>query len=255
MSNVLFAIPRTVYGSYSDHYRLIELAGYGKVYIDEIDPDSTNTYIMTVSNSENANGWQSPRARIILWDLEWRFDAPVSIPGLSEYWHMDAWTARRIGARYVPVGGDSRLYEDAPAHGLYNVAYLGYMIPRRQQVLTWLQGYGLQVSPTSAWGPERATVLRNSIAYLHVHQWDHAPGVPALRMVVAAAYKLPVVTETFADEGIFRGTTLQSDYWNLGAFANLWTRNPSDHLDVHGEALHDLLCERYTFRKGIEAAL
>lgn len=256
MSNVLFAIPRTVYGSYSDLYRLIELAGYDRVYIDEIDPSSSNTYIMTVANGENAQGWNNPRARIILWDLEWRHDGPVSIPGLTEYWHMDLWTAAHIGARYVPVGGDARLYEEAAHTDVpYNVAYLGYMIPRRQQMWAWLQDRGLRLSPTSAWGKERAEVLSNSIAYLHVHQWDNAPGVPAQRMVVAAAYKLPVISETFADDGIFSQVTLQADFYRLAGHTALWAQNRSERLIAYGDALHDLLCKEYTFRKGVEAAL
>lgn len=258
MGDVVFARTRTVYGSYADYWRLVELNGYPTCYIDDIPSSGVKnkTFIVTPVNGEWQENGIKTDGRVIAWDLEWRMDGPVHIPGLTEYWHMDAWTAARIGARYVPVGGDARLYEEAAHTGVpYNVAYLGYMIPRRQQMWAWLQDRGLRLSPTSAWGKERAEVLNNSIAYLHVHQWDNAPGVPALRMVVAAAYGLPVISETFADEGIFSQVTLQADFYRLAGHTALWAQSRSERLVAYGDALHDLLCREYTFRKGVEAAL
>ena len=74
MTNIIFARPRHHYDSYTDLYRLIELSGYPLIYFDEIDPVSDNLYVMTIVNGENMHGWHQPRAKIVLWDLEWRLD-------------------------------------------------------------------------------------------------------------------------------------------------------------------------------------
>ena len=84
MGQIVFARPRTWYDSYSDLYTLIELSGYPLIYFDEIDPESDNKYILTLVNGENQDGWQSPRAEIVLWDIEWRLDGDYPrIPGVS----------------------------------------------------------------------------------------------------------------------------------------------------------------------------
>lgn len=258
MGEVIFAVPRTYYGSYADMYRLIELSGFPTVHFDEIDPASDNCYIMTVSNGENQAGWQQPRAKIVLWDFEWRPDGRPEIPGVAEYWHMDAWAARHNGSRYVPVGGHSGLRDEMPVGDdapRYDLAYLGYMVNRRQAVAVELDEIGVKRTVTSAWGEERHQALSKSTAYLHVHQLGNAPGVPALRMVVAAAYRLPVIAETFADPGVFDGLTLQSTYPHIASFAKMWAMEPCPILNDYAVRLHRLLCHDLTFRRSVEMSL
>lgn len=206
MPDILFARPRWNYESYADLYRLIELSGFPLIYFDEIDPQSDNLYILTTINGECQNGWQSPRARIIWWDLEWRIDGDYPhIPGIAETWAADSWYAQHVGARYVPMGSHSGLKLDTPitpdVH--YHAAYMGYMVNRRLQIWTELVNRGLRLSPMSAWGEQRHNVLMQSACYVHVHQLHAAPGLPALRLVVAAAYSLPFLTETVQDAGVF----------------------------------------------------
>lgn len=55
MPEIIFARPRWDYNSYTDFYRLIELSGYPLIFFDEIDPDSSNCYVMTILNGENQN--------------------------------------------------------------------------------------------------------------------------------------------------------------------------------------------------------
>lgn len=256
MSAVIFARTRHTYDSYSDFWRLVELSGYPVCYVDEIDAESDNAYIAAPVNGEWNNGWQSPRARIILWQFEWNVDGEHHTPpGVSETWHIDAWQAGRIGARYVPVGShkDLRLSDTVDTAPRYDVAMLSYMIPRRQQIHHDLTTrYGLRCAP-NAWGLERHAILSQTRAMLHVHQWDDIRGVAGLRWAIAAAYELPVITETLNEWGILRhDCVLQSDYEHLAQFTRDRLR---DNLSDYGMALHNLLCRDHSFRKNVEAAL
>lgn len=256
MADTIFAIPRTPYDSYADLYTLIGLSGYPTCYIDEIDAQSDNTYIVTILNGE-VTGWPDAKARIILWDLEYHLDGIPDLAGIAEVWASDKWYAGVINARYVPMGSHAGLCpERTPKQDAYDVAYLAYLVPRRQRIQHDLTAAGVRVSPSSAWGSARHTLLRNSAAYLHVHQHDNAPTIAPLRLVVAAAYALPFITETVADIGIFRQLILQADYGHIVQAASVWTRQSWEKdLLPHALALHQKLCHDLTFRKSIEAAL
>jgi hypothetical protein len=244
------------YDSYKDLWRLIELSGFPVRYVDEIDHLSDCTYIVPLINGEVGDRWTGATARIIHFNFE--LDPYPPTPGISETWHFDAWFANRYGVRYVPIGSHPDL---AAGNGLdsrnYDVAYLAYMIPRRSTIHYELERRGLWLTPTGAWGDERHTFLRNSKSYLHVHQRDDAPTIPALRMVVAAAYKLPVFMEDVPDRGMFGYSTfLSASYAALPDMVKKWLE-PSNAtmLTEYGLQLYDLLCTNYTFRQSIEAAL
>ena len=257
MTDPIFVRTRHTYESYADLWRLVELAGFPVCYADELDPASDDTYIVIVRNGENEAGWPGARARIIHFHLEPHVEYDAW-PGVAETWAADAWHAEKIGARYVPMGSDARL-KDGPdtRHAEYDVAYLGYMIPRRSDVLSGLAQRGARVSPTSAWGDERHKVLTHSTAYLHVHQVAEAPAIPPLRMVVAAAYSLPVITERPARTGIFGcAQLLMSDHAHLAEFAWMWAvKERGAFLQAFGDGLHRMLCDELSFRRSVEVAL
>ena len=258
MTDPIFVRTRHVYASYRDLYELVELAEFPTCYVDEIDADSDQTYILPVRNGEwPEGGWPDARARIIHWHAEYHVNYDP-IPGVG-LWSPDAWHAEKIGGRYVPMGSDTRL-----AHGPdtryahdYDVAFLAYLIPRRTDILSGMAQRGVRVSPTSAWGDERHRILTHATTYLHVHQEGSAPAVPALRMVVAAAYSIPVVMETPAKRGIFQyGHMLTSDHAHLAEFAEMWAvRNKGPFLAAFGSGLHETLCRDLTFRRSVEVAL
>ena len=257
MADPIFVRTRHTYESYADLWRLVELAGFPVCYADELDPASDDTYIVIVRNGENEAGWPGARARIIHWHLEPHV-AYSTWAGVAETWAADQWHAEQIEARYVPMGSDARLKNGPDTrHAEYDVAYLAYMVNRRNDVLSGLAQRGVRVSPTSAWGEERHKVLTHSTAYLHVHQVAEAPAIPPLRMVVAAAYSLPVISETPARRGIFDyGHMLTSDHPHIAEFAYYWSvRNKGAFLDGYGAGLHRLLCHELTFRKSVECAL
>jgi hypothetical protein len=260
VSDVIFALPRTHYDSYQDLYRVIALSGYPTCFIDEIDAQSDNTYIVTILNGEIGVGWPDARARIIVMDLEWRTEPNAPIPGVAEFWTGDRWHSTLCNARYVPLGSHPDLkpavYASAEPH--YDAAFLGYVIPRREAVLNRLRQLGVHLPPTSAWGEARHRVLSASRAYLHIHQLDHALGVPPLRMIVAAAYSLPVISETVTDRGIFtEGFMMTADHGYLADLTRMWACGEAEQprLRDYGQALHQLLCHDLTFRRSIERAL
>lgn len=263
MPDVVFARTRHNYESYVDYWRLVELSGFPVVYVDDIPREGVRgvTYIVTPFNGEWQDGIQTD-ARVILYDLEWHLDGLPTIPGVSELWAGDKHYAECIGAKYVPMGSHPGLCpEQTPRQDVYDVAYLAYLVPRRQRIRSELIATGLNVSPSSAWGSDRHTILRNSAAYLHVHQLENAPTIAPLRMVVAAAYALPYITETVADAGIFKRHILQADYGYLVNATVTWTRQATkqvawerDALPV-GMSLHQKLCIDLTFKKSIECAL
>lgn len=261
MSDIVFARTRHTYESYADYFRLIELSGFPLIYIDEIPQEGVkdNVYILTPANGEWQHGIQTD-GKVIHYQLEWCThpnDSPISPPGTSETWSMDKWQSERIGARYVPIGSHPGLVHE-PLHGRcqpdYDVALLSYMTNRRKQAAYDLNMRGLRIAP-NGWGSERHHILRRTSAMLHIHQHDDVPGVAALRLALAAAYQLPVITEACADYGIFTHThLLMSDYANLADFVQMWTRrNEARILEDYGRALHSLLCVEKTFRKVIEA--
>lgn len=257
MTDPVFVQTRHDYASYRDLWELVELAGFPVCFTDEVQPESDNTYIVAVRNGENESGWPGARARIIHWHAEYHVEyGPWA--GVAETWSPDAWHAEKIGGRYVPMGSDARLkHGPEMRHAEYDVAYLGYMVNRRNDVLSGLAQRGVRVSPTSAWGDDRHLVLTHSTAYLHVHQEAAAPAIPALRMVVAAAYSLPVISENPAARGLFHdGYLLTSDHAHLAEFAYLWAvRERGAFLQSFGDSLNRLLCHDLTFRKSVEAAL
>lgn len=256
MSEPIFVHTRHVYESYADLWRLVGLSGFPTCYSDEVDTASDNVYIIPVRNGETES-YPVDRARTIHHNLEW-CEYPANA-GIREVWHMDAGIAAAHGNKYVPVGGHQGLrmtITDAPA---IDAVYLGYMTHRRQSVYEELIRRGVGVTPTSLWGHDRERVLAGGRVYLNVHQneivaWQ---GVPGLRMIIAAAYSLPVISEQVKDSGIFgQSTFLQSDYAHVAEFAALHLNDKSNaHLRDYGYSLHSLLCNEHTFRRVIERSL
>lgn len=248
------------YASYDDFWKLVKWAGYPTIYVDELDPQSDNTYIVTPLNDEWLAGWQHPRARIIHWEFEWRTDWRADVnepPGVSEVWAMDEWFARQIGARYVPVGGDERLNElgqNYPTEKIYDLAIMSYQTHRRQVITAQLEQAGMRLAPIGGlWGRQRSDALLRSWAMVHTHQQENMCGVAGLRWAVAAAHRLPMITETCKDRGIFSYSYMvQSDYQHLAQFAVQMVKDKR-WLINYGEALHGLLCRDYTFRKVVES--
>lgn len=247
------------YQAHWDFWRLVELSDYPIIRLSDIDIESDNTYIITPANGEWSHGFPVSRARIILYQLEWNVDGEHDTPGgVTEVWCGDKWHAEKHGYRYVPLGSHSGLNE---AYGqqfpkLYDMAFMGYRAPsRRADLLRELKYINVKVAP-DAWGVARSELLMQSKCMGIIHQWGNIPAVAPLRMCIAAAHSLAVITETVNDAGIFGYSDLmQSSYPFLPQFIKQITRDMWYHLQDKGHNLYQKLCVDMPFRASIERAL
>lgn len=272
MSDVYFVRMREMldgyYDAYRDLFRLAELSGYPVIWLDDVDPDSDNTYILSPLNGSWEHGWQNPRARFILLDLEWRLEKGgyewnqsmlKTPPGVAEVWACDKWYAGITGARYVPLGSHPGLMEaERPSLDHFDVTLLAYVWGRRNGLADELLKRGLTIAP-SKWNPDRDALLKNTTAMIHAHQWEKdgviIKTVAPLRFAIAAAYSLPLISEQVQDRDIFNDVVLFSEFAAMPDYVTTLVKRYAGELKERGQALHQLLCVEHSFRKCIERAL
>lgn len=244
-----FAAPRKDYPSYRDLWQLVDLAGFELLYIDEVDLDDPETTIIFISPDGIPN-CSGARARTVFWQYEYEGDytEQPNAGTVDEVWSSEPAHAARTGARFVLCGSHRGLNPSLDrGEPQYDVTMLAYMTARREAIqrrladLTWPPDYPGH-GPTSQ---ERHDLLRSTRLMLHVHQHD-APAVTPLRLALAAAYRLPVISEAVPEPGPYAEAVLFTDYDNLPSHARL-------HLDGKlgtenwGDLLYDLLCVRHEF--------
>lgn len=259
MTNPIFAYPRHNYESYRDFKRIVELSGYETCFVDEIDAyDLSKCYIITPLNGEWEAGWPDAKARLIHYDLEWRHSADYPmIPGVYETWAADPWYAMHIGARFVLLGSHPGLNlnpADRDDHFDYDVAFLAYMGPWRRQIVEGMFVNRRFALAPNGWGEERHRILSKTRLMVQIHQWDEFACIAPQRFAIAAAYKLPLLSEAVNCEikEIADGVKY-AEYGHLSESAH-------DLLDSGGvwylgEKLYQALCVEHTFRREVEAAL
>jgi len=258
---VSFVRTRTYYQPYDDLFHLAALSDFPVIYLDEMDAaDPTQTYIFAPLNGE-ITGWPDAKARIIFQQMEWHTDhSRVALPpGVTECWNFDRWHAELIGAKFVPLGSHECLNPEprAVAEKTYDVAFMAYTdVYRRKRIKDQLEEAGLSIAP-NAWGDERHKILLQSRCVLHVHQWENIPAIAALRWCIAAAYHLPIISETVRDRAPFGYSEFMTcEYDSLVEFVVMHLRDQARNwFDNYGHSLHAKLCRELTFRKSIECAL
>lgn len=270
MADVIFVKPKHEYASYADLWRLVELNGYTVIEPDAMKPRSKNTYILPCWNGEFPDdGWNKPNARIVRWLFEWGIEEKRA--GIAEYWCSDKWNAGQNDAKYVPLGGDVRLRNnvnmqeigggyvklspnDFATRGQLDIAFPAYLTNRRMWVRDRLREKGIEFNhipdnfeaAATAWGAERNAVYNAARLAMHIHQDGTKPALPPLRLVVAAAYRLPFLSETVPDQGDFYGKLITEDYDRLVERVPYWL---SQDLTGYADALYAYLCEEWTFEK------
>lgn len=257
MSQVIFCRTVYPYESYFDLWKIIELSGYPLIYCNEIDPESDNFYIYTVANGENRNGWPNAKARIVFFQLEYQMGKENLAPGVSEMWTADFAHAKRIGARYVPLGSHPLLKcaGEVNEPKQFDVAMLAAPSGRRYDAGGEFERAAVSVAP-NGWGEERHKILSLSRAMVDIRQWHEHPFVAAQRWCIAAAYKLPMFTEPVDRRSIFQPGMhyFESEIDGIGEFVKGWMHeNNTKILENLGERLHYLLCDQWSFRNIIEA--
>ncbi len=195
--------------------------------------------------------------RIIHLQLEWEHEPAAPIAGVAEKWTCDAWHAQHIDARFVPLGShpDLNLHPSDSPTKEYDVSFLAAPNGRRYHVWGDIADRGLSIAP-NGWGEQRHSALSKSRCMVIVHQWDQFKCIAPLRWALAAAYKLPIISETvYCRDPFGYGDFMTCDIDRLAHFTQLHITDKFNNLDDYGLALHEKLCHRMTFRRSIEASL
>lgn len=259
----MFARTRHQYDSYTDFWTLVELAGFEVCHIDEIDVSQPKFFVLTPWNGEVdphlANEQKKQRVgRVAWWCLE-RFDAmhvPFTQPIdqasalADECWVSDRWTSTRDPRlKYVRLGSDPRLGAP-PLEPRYDFTHQSYAWGRRESMYNRLKAMGLSEG-RSCWGSDRHDVLRQSRLMLNLQQYPDPVTAP-LRFAIAAAYHMPVVSESIQDADPVGAAIRTAPYDGIPDAVRVAL---ADGMRQQAEELHEKLCVEFSFRKCVEAAL
>lgn len=275
---VIFARTRYDYQSYSDFWKLVELSGFPVCYVDQIDLDapSDTVYVTTPVNGElrphieyrRGQLTRKQKCKVVWWNLERPDSGDYRLPSLvgsqvanvvdeitnyvDRVWVSDRYYASLDSRLMHVVLGSHAGLRGTPEYprGTYSYCHMSYITDRRISIYSTLRNRGMSEGP-NAWGEERSKVLDQSRTMLNVHQTPALIGEP-IRFSIAAAYKLPLVTETLLDSWpLSSGVDLLQAHYN--DLANLLSAAlVSNGLSDIGENLHKKLCLEWTFRRGVE---
>lgn len=251
-SDPLFVFSDKDYPSYTDIRRLVELSGFRSVPMSKVDVFS-RAPLVVVTPEPVGDRFRGVAARVICWQLEYAGDYTHNYDQFGgEVWASDKAWADAHGAKYVLMGSHPELAMNAQVKvdSQFDVTMLGYMTPRRQAIkdtladLRWPADYpGHEIG--------REIVLTNTRLMLHVHQHDNAPYIAPQRIAIAAAYHMPVISETVADVGDLERFIVQKPYGELAIFA----REAVNNTLWDGDLLFNYLCVERPFRRCVEEAL
>lgn len=261
------------YDSYTDFWKLVELAHFPTCTTESFDLACPATYVFTPMNGEfqKLDGFarDSKRAKVVWWYLE-RPDVgenyakvPLHI-GVRElfdrkpWWVDEVWVSEKTLSnidgrlRHVVLASDPRLASGGlPQSPRFDIAHMSYVWGRRVPVMQRLESL-VRVAPCD-WEPRRGNLLRASRSVLEVHQSEAPIGSP-LRTALAAAHSLPLLSEMILDpEPLLLGRDiLMAWYGDLAESVARWVRGD---ISIHGKELHKRLCVERTFRGEVEKAV
>ena len=214
MNSVVFVYPRVEYPSYTDYRRLVQCSGFESCFGDQMDPGRNCTYVISPIWSSDFSDCVSgiarlPRCARMIW---WFLERPIFFGprpenemadimlgrGFDEVWLSDRYFYNRLPAdprfRFVPVGSDEVLASGVSSAKLYDFCHLSLIYGRRDSLYRRLPG---TLAP-NGFGAERDRILQASRFMLNVHQ-DEDPVLEGLRFAVAAANRIPLISESCGD--------------------------------------------------------
>jgi len=275
----IFVRSAKTYPTYSDFWRLVELSGFKTVGAGEADFQKAQVYIWSTLDHEfmetmDSFPKQARQAKLIFWNLErpdgsyrGRMDIrELFWKGTGELlsWADAVWVSDKGLATlddrnvFAVLGGHPGLRQQAPLPAAQAIVHLGQRTPRRQAVLAKLREWGLAIAEPS-WGDERERALASSQLLLSVDRVFGIHFSSPLRYVLAAAYGLPIMSEEIENPYplVAGKTVLMAPYekLDLATAAVLKMEMAAAYLLEVGEACRKLLCEEWTFRKGVMEAL
>lgn len=217
--------------SYWDLYNMVDLWGYKRCSMNEVDYQSDATYICTFKDGAADSSFSSKEAKarkckIVLWQLEWPEweDGKLQFPEhagekynimgewlwADEIWVSDKYVidlmekfnpAQSHRFRYVFLGGHpdfgAQGYDDREFfwRGVY-IAYLAGMRMHKYELLRTINGNTFWAP--NGWGKERHHALIHTRWGINLHQGE-MPVITPQRFMIFASYSLPILTEYCAD--------------------------------------------------------
>ncbi|HSZ58523.1 MAG TPA: hypothetical protein VK797_22845 [Tepidisphaeraceae bacterium] len=238
------------YDSYSDYHKLIDLSGFPRCEMSEINhfPPDPTVYVLAPTNGNAlavAAARRVKRCRMIAWMLERPINGLAGfIPEkFDEVWISDRWLAGQFKdnprVRYVPMGGHAGLGGERSSTFQYDATHQAYIYGRRDHIVQELQRAGIVIG-NACWGKERDEQLATSRVGLCLHQ-DNLFLLEPLRFTLFSCWKLPLVSE------------FCHDFYPYDVYPLERLKEAMQNGD--GETNYRRLTSELTFRSCVEAAL
>ena len=271
--NVVFCKTRHVYDSYADFWRLVRVSAFPTIFIDELTEEQmkngNTVFIFTPWNGETTPVLEKLRKRKskLIW---WLLERDVCDKGITVEFNrmatlVDAvWVSDRsyenidpIRLRHVVLGSHPDIATSYyTSIKQYDVCTLAYLWGRRQHIVDTLIHRNISIAPPAYGQDAQDLVIPSSRIMLSMHQYPDARIVAPLRFAVAAAYGLPVITESVDDPfPLVDGEDFVSaSYDDLTNAVERFLRNSAKQLEVSGNLQRKLLGE-WRFDRSIQRAL
>ena len=281
MKDIIFAHTDYVYDSYTDYRKLVDLEGFETCTVGKIDFDRDAIYIVSPINGEyaphrDANRGGPHKARVVSWCLE----RPGGSGGLRQFVHaqrqlLDNWSFDEVWisdrylvqymydsrVRFVSLGSHTGLGDPTRANKSsyeYDYIHLSYITGRRRKIIDGLTNLGHPSAP-NCWGSKRHEMLMNSAFMLNIHQDDWSVIEP-LRLALAAAYAMPIITEFVHDSYPYnRGGEEHNiksvTYEGLVQEVHEIFKQSSGSYRAMGQRAHHLMTTEFGFRRQVELAV
>lgn len=181
------------YGSYNDFYRMASISGYDLCYLEEIDYESDNIYIIS-PNIYIPNEVFKPNrtCKIILWQLE-RYDRPDFIDLRYDKIWVSYPECPYPDAEYVFFGGYKDFANIIEVNKCYDFTYMAYLYGERERKVNELRKQ-YTFAPDYYDFDLRNIELQKSRVGLCLHQ-DNIPLIEPIRYTIFSCYKLPLLCE------------------------------------------------------------
>jgi len=270
------------YDSYTDFFKLAELAGFPVKRVDELDVSQPGVFITSPMNGDwrehlRSQADRTRNAHLILWNIERPAGSSGSVGQygesnrrlmygqeedgskapcryIDEVWVSDRQLALETGLRFVPLGSNAGMGRPGqPNEKRYDLVHISYTgPPRRQTIYNHFQKS--QVGP-NCWPPERDKVLQRSRFALNVHQDNH-PFCEPLRFALFAAYGLPILTETVIDAFPYCDRTMQfANYDHLVPRMRDMLKDDYNRWLAMGQRCRDRMIGEFEFGKVVKEAV
>ncbi len=281
MMEIVFANTRYEYDSYTDYRRLVELAGFRRCYIDEIDVRNPYIYIVSPINGEfrphiDNHRDKEKKCKIVYWCLE----RPGSLGKFQEFansnkelldkeyidevWISDRWVVHEHHdprVKFVIMGSDHRLcpnddfgwkFANRKKHDYIHLSYQTY---RRSVIMDRFRVDHKMREAANCWPPERDDALRYSKFFINLHQ-DEVDMQEPLRVALCASYGLPYICEHCIDpyplqKNVHYLDIAYSKFKDSFVAINNHTYAPYMKM---GQKLHNLLCYKHKFADEVRKA-